>query len=325
MTTVVERIQQAKNLVWRACQVDARGVVPEASTFAPDVAFHGPAPIETVVGRDETIESVYRPLAAAFTAAVRRPYLFLGGVWNDAVWTAACGTIDGELTSPWLGIPPTGKPVTVRFGEFHRVVDGRIVEVRCLFDILSVATQAGFELLPPVKRPESPPGPAAGNGLCLDRQDPDESRITLQLVNDMLGGCNRLVGDKVESMGMGAYWHDDMAWYGPWGVGTALGFDEFQREAQGPSVASFPNRRGGFHHARIADGVTAAFTGWPSLRGTFDGRPFRGIEPTGGPIGQNIMDFYVRRGTKLHENWVLIDLIDFARQCNVDLLEGLPA
>jgi hypothetical protein len=88
-------------------------------------------------------------------------------------------------------------------------------------------------------------------------------------------------------------------------------------------VSSFPNRRGGFHQARIADGLTAAFTGWPSLRGDFTGESFRGIEPTGTPIGQNIMDFYVRRGDKLHENWVLIDLVDFAAQCGVDLLEGL--
>jgi predicted ester cyclase len=69
--------------------------------------------------------------------------------------------------------------------------------------------------------------------------------------------------------------------------------------------------------------LTAAFTGWPSLTGTFDGLPFRGIEPTGKRIGQNIMDFYVRRDDKLHLNWVLIDLIDFAAQCGVDLLKGL--
>ena len=322
MTIEADRIQQAKNLVWRACQVDAQGVVPTPSAFAPNVIFHGPAPIDTVAGREAMIESAYRPLDAAMTTARRKPYLFVGGLWQEEVWTAATGTIIGTLTGPWLGIRPTGEPVTVRFGEFHRVVNGHVVEVRCLFDILSVAAQAGFELLPPVKRPQAPPGPAEVDGLCLDPQDPDESTITRRLVDGMLGGCNRLVNGDLESMGMAAYWHDDMAWYGPWGVGTARGFDEFQSEAQGPSVASFPNRRGGFHQARIADGLTAAFTGWPSLRGTFDGEPFRGIEPTGSPIGQNIMDFYVRRGAKLHENWVLIDLIDFARQCGVDLLEG---
>ncbi|MEM9132441.1 MAG: ester cyclase [Actinomycetota bacterium] len=80
---------------------------------------------------------------------------------------------------------------------------------------------------------------------------------------------------------------------------------------------------GGVHQARIADGPTAAFTGWPSLQGTFDGEPFRGIAPTGGPIGQNLMDFYVRRGDKLQENWVLIDLVDVAAQRGVDLLAPL--
>jgi hypothetical protein len=140
----------------------------------------------------------------------------------------------------------------------------------------------------------------------------------------MLGGCNRLDGSDLASMGMAAYWHDDMVWHGPWGVGSCRGFREFQDFAQAPSVSSFPNRRGGFHRARFADGVTACFTGWPSLRGDFTGVPFRGIAPTGGPIGQNIMDFYVRRGPKLHENWILIDLVDFAAQCGIDLLAALP-
>lgn len=324
MTDGLEAVQHAKRLVWEAYQdKPAGGLIPESSYFLSNVQFHGPAPIDRVNGRDELIDGVYAPLASALPAGRRLPYLFLGGVWGGDVWVAATGTIEGALRRPWLGIPPTGDPVAVRFGEFYRVVDSRIVEVRCMFDVLAVAAQAGFELLPPVKRPESPPGPHAANGLCLDSQDPAESKITLDLVGAMLGGCNELVGDDVASMGMDRFWHEDMAWYGPWGVGTALGFDEFQSEAQGPSVASFPNRRGGFHRARIADGVTAAFTGWPSLRGTFDGAPFRGFQPTRGPIGQNIMDFYVRRGPKLHENWVLIDLVDFARQCGVDLLSEI--
>lgn len=324
MTTSIDTIQRGKRLVWDA--YDNRsggGVVPDRSAFAPEVEFHGPAPIGRVDGRDELIAKVYRPLAAALPDGRRHPYLFLGGTWRDEVWVAATGMIDGTLDRAWLGIPPTGRPVSVRFGQFCRVVEDRIVEVRCLFDILAVAAQAGFELLPPVRRPEPPPGPAAGNGLSVDRQTPAETAITLRLVNDMLDGCNRLVDDDLESMGMADFWHRDMAWYGPWGVGAALGFEEFQTEAQGPSVASFPNRRGGFHQARIADGVTAAFTGWPSLRATFDGGPFRGLQPTNGPVGQNIMDFYVRRGPKLAENWVLIDLIDFAGQCGVDLLSEI--
>ena len=49
------------------------------SAFAPDVAFHGPAPIGNVTGRDDLLNRVYAPLDQAFPAAERRPYLFLGG------------------------------------------------------------------------------------------------------------------------------------------------------------------------------------------------------------------------------------------------------
>lgn len=173
----------------------------------------------------------------------------------------------------------------------------------------------------PFDRPaEPPPGPATGNGLCLGLLDPRETARTLRLVEAMVGGCNRLDGRGLESMGMEAYWHGYMVWHGPFGIGSPRGFQAFQEEAQGPSVASFPDRRGGHHNARIADGITAAFTGWPSFRGTFSGAPFHGLPPTGRSIGMNLMDFYVRRGNRLAENWVLIDLVDFWAQCGVDLL-----
>jgi predicted ester cyclase len=229
------------------------------------------------------------------------------------------------MAQPFLGIPAGPDIRRLRFGEFYRVAEGRIVEIRCLFDILGLAAQAGYRLLPPVPAGgEVATGPRLYNGLSLAPQDPAASAKTLAIVDAMLGGCNALDGSDLTSMGMSRFWHEDMVWHGPWGIGSCHGYREFQDHAQGPSVSSFPNRRGGFHRARIADGLTAAFTGWPSLRGDFTGAPFRGIEPTGGPIGQTLMDFYVRRGDRLLENWVLIDLIDFAAQCGVDLLAGLP-
>jgi predicted ester cyclase len=322
-------IAQAKSVV-RALWADLEGAPARFSQrqmalFHSDAVFHGPAPIDQLHGRDAIAEGLFAPLASAFPVVQRVPYLFLGGVWQGQTWVATTGNLIGEQMRRWCRVPAGAGARTLRFGEFYRVEDGRIVEVRCLFDIPALAAQAGYRLLPPFAgRAEPPPAPALGNGLCYAEQDPDASAYTLQLVEDMLGGCNRLNGSDLASMGMAAYWHEDMVWHGPWGVGSCYGFREFQDHAQGPSVRSFPNRRGGFHRARFADGLTAAFTGWPSLRGTFNGEPFRGIPPTGGEIGQNIMDFYVRRGEKLHENWILIDLVDFARQCGVDLLARLP-
>lgn len=319
-------VTAAKKLVWSF--LGSRAAPRRQATTAivdPHVVFHGPAPIGRLDGRDALSAHLHEPLRSVFPDAVREPQLFLGGAFEGAVWVSTTGYVVGPMERDWLGIPAGPDVRRLRFGEFYRVEGGRIVEIRCLFDIPGLAAQAGYPLLPPFQgRAEPPPGPALSNGIVLDAQDPGETAYTLRLVEDMLGGCNRLDGSDLASMGMAAYWHEDMVWHGPWGVGSCRGFREFQDFAQAPSVSSFPNRRGGFHRARFADGLTASFTGWPSLRGDFTGVPFRGIQPTGGPIGQNIMDFYVRRGTKLHENWILIDLVDFAAQCGVDLLAPLP-
>lgn len=321
-------VQAAKDLVrelWRPLEGQPQPFrLPRRSAFAQDVEFHGPAPIGEVMGRDALFDAVLAPLAHAFPVVQRRPYLFLGGIFEGDIWVATTGNYVGVMAEDWLGIPATRASARLRFGAFYRVAEGRVAEIYCLFDILGLAAQAGHALLPPFDgRSEVPPGPIAGNGLCHVPQDAAETRRTLVLVESMIGGCNRLDRRGLASMGMDAYWHDDMAWHGPWGIGSCHGFQEFQDYAQGPSVASFPDRRGGNHRARIAEGMTAAFTGWPSLKGTFTGAPFRGLNPTGKPIGMNLMDFYVRRGDKLHENWVLIDLTDFWGQCGVDLMGRL--
>ncbi|MGY3569833.1 ester cyclase [Vibrio paucivorans] len=297
----------------------------DMSPYAEDIEFYGPAPIGRLTGRVSLFEEVYTPLIKTFPNVQRKPYLFLGGEFEGGTWVVSAGEYIGVMQQPYLGIPTTDNEVKLRFGEFYKIEGDTIVEIRCLFDILGLAAQAGYPLIPPFDgRSETPPGPALDNGLCLTSQDPDESRLTLDIVEGMLGGCNRLKGSDLKSMGMSDFWHEDMVWHGPWGVGSCYGFQEFQDFAQGPSVASFPGRTGGYHRARIAEGKTAAFTGWPSLKGNFSGKPFRGFEPTGKDIGMNIMDFYVRRDDKLHENWVLIDLIEFGQQCGINLLDKLP-
>lgn len=322
-------IKSAKKLIkqlWKhLAHPESQYLLPNKAAFSNDVDFYGPQPIGQRSGVEAVFQSVYQPLARTFPQVQRKDYLFLGGEFEGGTWVVSAGEFVGTMQAPYVGIPPAKQPVRFRFGEFYKVVDQQIVEIRCLFDILGLSAQAGFPLLPPFEgRSEVAPGPALDNGLCYEDQDPDESRKTLELVEDMLGGCNRLKGSQLASMGMADFWHEDMVWHGPWGVGSCYGFEEFQKYAQGPSVASFPGRTGGYHRARIADGLTAAFTGWPSLKGHFTGKPFRGLQPTGGAIGMNIMDFYVRRDDKLHENWVLIDLIEFGQQCGVNLLDKLP-
>lgn len=311
-------ISAAKALIWE-------GLAGFRFPLAEDGVWRVSAPVDELVGAEAVERGFYRPLTRALGEMVFCPYLFLGGAWGEETWVAASGDLTGNFTRPLFGISPTGGPVRLRIGAFFRVAGERVAEAYLIADLPGLAAQAGFEVLPPFAGETGPPpGPAADNGIRRGRSFAAETEKTLTLVESMLGGCNRLEDDDLASMGMAAFWHADMLWHGPWGIGSCRGFESFQRDAQGPSVASFPNRRGGFHRCRFADGCAAAFVGWPSLRGTFNGKPFRGIPPTGKPIGQRIMDFYIRRDDLLAENWVLIDLVDFARQCNT-VLEPIAA
>lgn len=289
-----------------------------------DVRWHGPHPLRRLDGVEALIERFWSPLLRAFPDLRRRPYLLLAGRFEEGDWVASTGDFIGTFARDWLAIPATGASVHFRYGEFHLLRDGRVAETRTLFDLLDLARQAGFDLVPPSPGVERwPPGPLAGDGVRLDRRDPEASRRTLELVEAMIfGGLNRYDRISQESQRLDEYWHRDMAWHGPVGVGSAYGLEAFKRDAQGPIVRAFPDRKGVGHRARIAEGAFAASTGWPSLVGTHR-RAFLDWAPTGQEVGWNIMDFWKRRGDKLLENWVLIDLIDAGLQSGVDLLARL--
>ena len=316
-------LSKAKELAWPL----ASSLSPEKGILARNLRFLGPSPIGDQVGADAFLETVLAPLRLAMPAAQKRPYIYFGGRHEGHVWVGTTGNIEGELVSPWLGIPASHAPGKLRFGEFYRFDGRQIDEIRCLFDIPGLASQAGFELLPEFGgAARIPCGPPASVGIVETPQDPELTAATRELVRNMIvNGCNRLVGSDLSSQGLDSFWHEDMAWHGPWGIGSAQGMDEFYSLAQEPSVRSFPGRRGIWPKVSfLAEGPVAGFVGWPSLVGEFKGEPFRGISPTGGRIGMNVMDFYTCRDGLLHENWVLIDLVRFASDCGVDLMARLP-
>ena len=58
-------------------------------------------------------------------------------------------TFTGTHTSAWMGIPPTGKPVTVKGMALYRLKDGKIVEQWTIGDTLGLLQQLGAVTLPP--------------------------------------------------------------------------------------------------------------------------------------------------------------------------------
>ena len=332
--------QTNKHHVWNYWQsmgqtFDGSASAETLSQFMqPNVEWHGFEPLRRLNGTSEIWSAFWQPLKDAIPDLMRRPYHFIGGNYaNDRFGTAGdwvCGTGDfiGTFANDWeLGdivVPASGNTVHFRFGEFCKIGKGKISQIRIIIDLPDLLRQSGITLFPSsYGRDIWPPGPLAGDGICLEEQDPAETQQTFDLVTEMIfGGLNKYDGKSQESQGLEQFWHPHMVWHGPVGIGSAYGMGEFKQNAQGPIVNAFPDRRGVGHQARIADGKFAASTGWPSLGGTHQ-RKFMDWEPTGERIGWNIMDFWKRDGDKLLENWVMIDLIGAAKSSGVDLLNKL--
>ncbi|MCY7315215.1 MAG: ester cyclase [Rubrivivax sp.] len=317
--------------------------------LAPDAVWVVSHPFNELVGPAAVAEQLYAPLQAAFPDLERRADLFFGGEWisppqgvvghspaelrGEGWWATSTGHYVGTFKQPWLGIAATGEPAALRFGEFYRWQQGpdgvgRITEARVLLDIVDLARQAGRRMLPESSGLEwLVPGPAPHDGLLLGATDPALGAQSMRLTLEMFNGLWRFDGKNLDSMDMPRYWHPNMMWYGPGGIGSMRGVGGFQRHHQAPFLHAFPDRgsanhlpRG--HRARIAEGPYVGSTGWPSVRATFTG-DYLGVKATGKPINMRVMDWWRNDGTLLTENWVMIDLPHLMLQMDVDLLARL--
>ncbi|MDQ2780373.1 MAG: ester cyclase, partial [Pseudomonadota bacterium] len=293
---------------------------------------------------EAVMQDFVAPLQAAFPDLERRTDIYIGGHWQSPPagatgysppevagpgwWVSTTGHYVGTFMRNWLGIAATGEPATLRFGEFYRWqrgVDGsaRVVEARILLDIVDLARQAGLRLLPlSLGREWSVPGPAGHDGLLLDATDPAYGTASMAQVLAMVAGLFSFDGRNLQTMGMERFWHPQMMWYGPCGIGSTRGIGGFQRHHQAPFLHAFPDRKGAGHRARIAEGAFVASTGWPSVRATHAGA-YLGVAATGRPIGMRVMDWWRCEGPWLKENWVLIDLPHLLLQMDVDVLAPL--
>lgn len=300
------------------------------AAFSADCAWHVCHPFNQMHGIAEASARLWQPLLAAFPDLERRTDIFMAGHWDGHIaggagwWTSCTGHYLGTMRGSWLGLPALGEPVRIRFGEFHRWQDGRIAETRMLWDLVDVARQCGVDCLPrPTGWETWVPGPKAHDGCVLTPPDLTQTRHSYDRVLDMLGGLRRFNQSDLASMGMEAFWHPQMMWYGPAGIGSSRGVDGFQRHHQAPFLTAFPDRKGGHHRARIADGAFVCSTGWPSVRATHLG-PYLGTPATGQAIEMRVMDWWACVGDRLTENWVFIDLPHLFLQMGV-AFDGLSA
>ena len=105
----------------------------------------------------------------------------MGGGHGGSDFVGAVGHLWGTFRKGWLTIPSTGRPIYLRYGEFHAIRDGRIAQSTMLLDVLDVIRQAGFWPLPPSLGTEGQwVGPITADGVLLMEQDPTVSAASLQ-------------------------------------------------------------------------------------------------------------------------------------------------
>ena len=300
--------------------------------YHPEAAWRGSHPLNDMTGVEAIAAKVWRPLLHAFPDLERRDTILIGGKFKGTDMVATVGHYCGTFRRDWLTIPATGRPIFLRYGETHRVENGKISQSTVLIDMLDVMRQAGFwPLAPSLGTQEQWPGPFTADGIVLSLQDPSVSAASLAQTLAMhatLGAYDDSAGlgrDGLLAMPQKQHWHEKMMWYGPAGIGTTRGLQGFVDDHQLPFRIAFPHRHGGNHYINIGDGPYSATGGWPSVFARHLGGNFLGLSPTGRDVTMRVMDFYLHHEGLIRENWVPIDIIDLLAQMNVDVFARMQS
>ena len=267
---------------------DATKVQAElARLMAPDAVLHMPHPFGDLTGPQEYYDTCFAPLLEALPDLERRDWIVMGGVTeHGGNWIGCGGHYMGTFVGPWLDIPPTGHLVHMRFHEFYRFEDGKIVEIQALWDIPEVMMQANaWPMAPSLGLEFCIPGPATQDGLVPGPYDPELAQASCQHVVDMLTFMKKHPSKGgPEVMEMPRFWHDRVNWYGPAGIGTARGIAGFRNWHQIPFVSAMPDRGQYVNEITyhfFGDGDYCAVTGWPNMIQTVTHDGWMGIAPSG--------------------------------------------
>ena len=325
----MQDIQAAKDLVL-ACQeaLEAAPADAAADTLArftaPDYLWRGMHPFDRITGAEAVGSRFWDGLRGSLTHIQRRMDVFFAGAnsldGGASVWVVSMGHLMGLFDAPWLGIRPSGRLTMLRYCDFHRVEGGKIKETAAFFDIPHLMMQAGQNPFPPQTAAHLvQPGPRPHDGLLTGPQDPGAGEKTLAVINAMINDLGTWKSGLPLEEELAQTWHDDMLWWGPAGIGASYTIARYARQHSAPFRAGFTERSKTRHIARLAEGHYGGFFGWPNFTAIPTGG-FMGL-PASTTAGEfRVIDIYRRRGDKLAENWVFIDLLHYLKTQGLDVL-----
>lgn len=106
---------------------------------ASDVIRHSPSTPGLVVTNREELKDFLRQDFATVPNSVQEIQSLVSEGDRVAVWV----TYSGNQEGPWGPYPATGRPLELEFAGFLRIHDGKIAEMRVVWDNLSALTQLG--------------------------------------------------------------------------------------------------------------------------------------------------------------------------------------
>ena len=109
--------------------------------FASQFRWIGNYGCGTKNGLNEFQDNWQRPFQAAFSdkVCIDEARLYMGE------WAAAFGRQEAIHSGEFMGIPATGKKVNIRYMDFWKVEDGKIVDNWVMVDFPSVLSQLGVD------------------------------------------------------------------------------------------------------------------------------------------------------------------------------------
>ena len=143
-----------------------------------------------------------------------------------------------------------------------------------------------------------------------------------EIANAIKTGAIAYLNRQLKSMGMADYFHPQVKWYGPGGIGACLSFSEFENLHQQPWLVAFPDRSVQNLDALFAEGNYSGAPGWSGVKATHTGE-YLGCAATANPLQINGLDWWKRDGEVYIENWVFVDMVHLFRQFGIDLFERL--
>lgn len=292
--------------------------------LAPDCQIRLAYPLGDLKGPEALYQKAYHPLIGAIPDLERRDFIVMAGSSETGNWIGCAGYYMGVFEHPWLDIPATLHPVFMRYHEFFRMENDKIVEMQALWDIPQVMMQANaWPMTPSLGVEWMVPGPATQDGIITTPYNEKKANDSLQLVLDMLASLEKYAEHGAEAMNLERYWHPKCSWYGPAGIGSNRRISGFRHWHQRPFLNAMPNRTVGGECFFFGDENYVAVTGWPNMRSTISGDGWLGIAPSNQEITLCSLDFWRCENGKIRENWVLVDILDVYHQIGVDVFSRM--